>query len=707
MLAAGVAGVLLACGAASAGASASAVTVADTEGARLSPVVERLAETSEDPGSPEFAESVGVPANGALSLRVDDGRLAVTIETAGAPGEDLIRTVDELGTLVTADDEYDTVVAYLPPTAFAQIAELPGVASITEVSAGRIGSALSAPTPGPVLPIPTGTCRSIPEDAAIPLGVDAARTAFGVDGTGITVGVISDSFDFNDAGLPSAADDVANGLLPGPGNPCGYTTPVIVHESPVVGTDEGRGMVQLVHAMAPGATLAFASGDTEESHLRQAIRQLADDGADVIVDDVLLPQEPYYQQSSVSTLIDRLVREEGLVYLAAAGNYNQVGVPEGVSAGLPIGSWGTEAYRPTECPADVVAHSGFDGPVDCLDFDPLGGGDPVMGIVTVGNGTGPTAAAAAVALLLQWAEPVGGVAHDFALVIQNEDGTWSTQKPFGTGFPGRQAVVENSQKDGEAAAISVVRPTTEGDDFRPAIRFSSYVDGPTAVLELEHDTTTATDTVGASVNGHNGGPETITVAAAAFYTPTTVEPFSSLGPVTYLFTPVTPHSVGTPLATPEVHAAPDILSVDAERTSTTSDTEEIEPGVYLFQGTSAASPTAAGVVALGLQRNPSLTPDEVKAALYGSAFPVSSPYADTPSANVTGAGLIDAEAFLAAIPPAPVPAPVPSPDAQGASATLAATGTAVGGPALGLASLLSVLAGAGLLGVRSRRPRLR
>ena len=54
----------------------------------------------------------------------------------------------------------------------------------------------------------------------------------GVDGSGITVGVMSDSYDTN-AAPNSAAVDIATGDLPGAGNPFGNTEPVVVLQDSV------------------------------------------------------------------------------------------------------------------------------------------------------------------------------------------------------------------------------------------------------------------------------------------------------------------------------------------------------------------------------------------------------------------------------------------------------------------------------------------
>ena len=64
---------------------------------------------------------------------------------------------------------------------------------------------------------------------------DAARTNYGVNGTGIRIGVLSDSVNT----LGGAAADIVNGDLPGAGNPNGFTTPVTVLQEGI-GADEGR-----------------------------------------------------------------------------------------------------------------------------------------------------------------------------------------------------------------------------------------------------------------------------------------------------------------------------------------------------------------------------------------------------------------------------------------------------------------------------------
>jgi hypothetical protein len=154
------------------------------------------------------------------------------------------------------------------------------------------------------------------------------RLPAGVDGSGITVGVMSDSFDTNVA-PNSAAMDIASGDLPGPGNPLGNTQPVVVLQDSPEDTDEGRAMAQIVHDLAPKARLGFATANGGQLNFANNIRALAGDPAapnfvagfkaDVIVDDVIYLDEPFFQDGIVAQAVDEVVAK-GVSYFSSAGN---------------------------------------------------------------------------------------------------------------------------------------------------------------------------------------------------------------------------------------------------------------------------------------------------------------------------------------------------------------------------------------------------
>src|SRR5215213_1517209 len=99
---------------------------------------------------------------------------------------------------------YQTVTVAVRPGGRRALAALDGFEAATPVST----------------PIAYGTCGSVNSEGDTQLAAAEARADFGVDGGGVTVGILSDSFD-TDAGAPThAAQDVATGDLPGSGNPC-------------------------------------------------------------------------------------------------------------------------------------------------------------------------------------------------------------------------------------------------------------------------------------------------------------------------------------------------------------------------------------------------------------------------------------------------------------------------------------------------------
>jgi hypothetical protein len=150
----------------------------------------------------------------------------------------------------------------------------------------------------------------------------------GIDGSGITVGVMSDSYDTNVA-PNSAALDISTGDLPGAGNPLGNTEPVVVLEDSPARTDEGRAMLQIVHDLAPKAKLGFATANGGQLNFADNIRALAGDPAapnyragfkaDIIVDDVIYLDEPFFQDGIVAQAVDEVVAK-GVSYFSSAGN---------------------------------------------------------------------------------------------------------------------------------------------------------------------------------------------------------------------------------------------------------------------------------------------------------------------------------------------------------------------------------------------------
>src|SRR5579863_730196 len=173
---------------------------------------------------------------------------------------------------------------------------------------------------------------------------DLVRSANSLTGAGVTVGVLSDSYDCyavyaendvpasgaagyaNNGFLATAATDVSTGDLPSvvtvlaDANCMNYGAPTQLPFG-----DEGRAMLQIVHDVAPGAGLAFYTAENSEADFAAGIGKLAaavasgGAGAKVIADDVGYFDEPFFQDGIVAQAIDA-VEATGVAYFSAAGN---------------------------------------------------------------------------------------------------------------------------------------------------------------------------------------------------------------------------------------------------------------------------------------------------------------------------------------------------------------------------------------------------
>ncbi len=148
------------------------------------------------------------------------------------------------------------------------------------------------------------------------------------DGTGITIAAMSDSYNVSTSAIKEA-NDIASGDLPGVGNPAGNVTPVTVLQDLATGTDEGRGMLQVIHDMAPKARLGFATAGASQLQFADNIRSLAalpgaprivpGFKADIIVDDIIFLTEPMFSDGIVAQGVND-VTAAGTHYFSSAGN---------------------------------------------------------------------------------------------------------------------------------------------------------------------------------------------------------------------------------------------------------------------------------------------------------------------------------------------------------------------------------------------------
>jgi hypothetical protein len=445
----------------------------------------------------------------------------------------------------------------------------------------------------------------------VAMRADVARNRFGLDGTGVTVGVLSDSFGCIAGGV---ATGMANGDLP--------TVTVLQEDAPCTGgTDEGRAMLEIVHDVAPGATLAFATANLGMASFAANIRALRDGGAKVIVDDVFYFAEPMFQDGVIAQAVND-VAASGVAYFSSAGNqarqaYDSAFVPGTVYTAADPRLGGNVAF--------------FGGTAH--DF----GGTPFQ-TFTLRAGTAFT-------MVLQWDSPFfsvsgpPGTVTDLDVYVLNSAGT---QVLFG--------VASNNIASGDP--VEILRVSCGGPgNCSAAFLFVKHA-GPNpgrfkyVLLQAVGNVTTNPELNSGTIYGHANALGAVAVGAARYQqtpafgvSPALLESFSSVGTTPILF-----GLSGNRLATPDLRASkPEIVAPDGADTSFFGSDSDAD-GFPNFFGTSAAAPHAAAVGALMLQAVPTLTPAQIRTALQNTALDMAAPGFD----NDTGFGLIQADAALTA-----------------------------------------------------------
>jgi hypothetical protein len=627
-------------------APAAAMAMSTPGDSTLSPRLAALAKPSlRSLPRAQQAERLSLAATGPASLQRRGNRVLVNVRfDDGALGAlDALRAAG--AEIVHASGRYQTVTAAVAPGSLAGVGEVTGVQGVTESLAPIVAA---AGCPG----------GAVTSEGDTQLNAAGARAAFGVDGTGVTVGILSDSFDQDGGAATHAAGDVAGGDLPGAGNPCGYAAPVNLLSNSLGAAldppgDEGRAMTQIVHDLAPGASLAFASAFNGELDFAARIMQLAAPvaaggaGAKVIADDVAYFEEPFFQDGPVAVAANE-VSAAGASYFSAAGNDNLID-----AGGHGIASWEAPAFRhAAACPPELVSAAETE---DCMDFDPGPGSDSGFGI-TVSKG-------ATLTVDLQWAEAWNGVATDLDAFLLD-----STGKPLkvkegleeflvagGDDNLTSQKPVEVFKWENDTGASQKVQLAINhcsgfcnpgaSAATTPRLKFALLQNG-SGVTATEYPQSAGGDTVGPTIFGHAGAAGAIATAAVPYGNSAEPQRYSSRGPVAHYFGPVGGATAAKPIPAQTI-AKPDLAATDCGLTTFFASQDKL--GAWRFCGTSAAAPHAAAVAALIRQADPSASADQVRADLVATANPVG---AFGPTA--VGAGLVDAYGAVAALALPPV-----------------------------------------------------
>lgn len=538
---------------------------------------------------------------------------AIPSTTASALAADL----QSLGGQLTGSSQY-LVCSMIP------IDSIMGLASLSSLSYARSTGSVTA----------TGSVNTQGDQAMM---TDVSRQYLNLTGTGVTVGVLSDSYNY----LNGAIAGVLSGDLPGTGNPNGRTTPVnvlrdltyvdVVAGTLSPGTDEGRAMLEIVHDIAPDASLMFATAWLSEQSFATNIIALQAAGANVIVDDVAYFSEPFFQDGVIAQAVDQVV-SRGTAYYSAAGNQARQSFADVFRAGdiFLAGRFTSLAGAPT-----------FAGGT-ALDFD-TGSGVEDTQTFTMSLGDRIT-------LSLQWDQAFKslggtGATSDLDIYVLN-----SANQVVG----GKATTNSTSNDPLEIFSFTALASGT----YRLMIVLRTGV-APSYVkyVNYGHTMTGLTfDTQSSTVVGHANSATGASVGAA-YYADTppfgtavpVLEDYSSVGG-TPIFFDTSGNRIST-MAAPLIRNHPNFVGPDgADTTFFGFDTDG--NGLPNFYGTSAAAPHVAALAALMIQAGGTdpfgffnATPTQINSALSTTALDMGTAGYD----YSTGWGLVRAPDAIAAI----------------------------------------------------------
>jgi len=450
---------------------------------------------------------------------------------------------------------------------------------------------------------------------------NVARQQFNLDGSGITIGVISDSFN----AYQGEQADINSGDLPGRSNLNGYDRPVRVLKDQTnfrFVSDEGRAMLQIIHDVAPGARLLFHSSGKTETEFAMAVKALERAGADIIVDDIGFSTSGLFQDGVAAQAVTAAV-DAGIVYFSAAGND------------------GDRSYESVFRPGTTFSYRG--STYQAQDFDPGNEVDVFQTIQIPRKG--------AINLILNWDQPTGQVANDVELfLLENPllpgaggQGVRDASVVMtGLDDPAKQLIYQ--PRSAQTVYLVIARKVDPGVPAPELIKWVSFAEKGEVKYEYVNEGVGAAGS--STIFGQPNAKGAIAVGAVDFIqtpafgvNPPVLETFSSQGKIPILF-----DINGNRLPVSETRLNAEIAAPDG--VSTTVD-DPFTRGVDFspFFGTSAAAPHAAAVAALMLQRaggRKSLTPAQVLATLQSTAIASRSPQGFAASGN----GFIQADAAV-------------------------------------------------------------
>lgn len=496
-------------------------------------------------------------ADGKLDVDIDvsaSGNIKAVLQTVGSAG----------GTVRNFNYRYHSVRARLPITSIEGVAAVSGVRKI-------------------VLARNSFTHAINTSEGDIAHRAAEARAFFGVDGSACKICVLSN-------GVDSLAAMQASGDLP-PG--------VDVLPGQAGTGDEGTAMLEIVHDLAPGAALGFATVDPDQGQFAQNILDLAaaPHNCNIIVDDVIYLAESPFQDSEVADAVNQ-VTAAGVLYFSSAGN-------EGNLNDGTTGTWEGD-FNPNGTVPALGAGAGL-----AHNFGDAGQSQ----LVTVGGAV----------VILHWTDVFGASGNDYD--VYDMDGGLTTV------FDASADVQDGDDDPVEISGFSLAGERLVVTQFAGANR----------MINLNNFRGTVGIQTTGCTRGHSAAALAFSTAAVdvadaagpggVFNGTESVETFSCDGPRRIFFDFAGALLPGAPAGNFSqtggiIRQKPDVAAADGVSVAT--------PGFNPFFGTSAAAPHAAAVACLVKDAFPAFTAAQIRTALEGSALDIEAAGVDRDS----GAGIV-------------------------------------------------------------------